>query len=137
MHLVTKLMLVLVAVVVVIALISGVLIYKSEEAQLLSVVVTGAGQLSGSISSATWHAMLADRRDDAYQVMETIAVKQGIDRLRMYNRTGEVTFSTVPADRGRRMDPTSENCRGCHTQGQRLERLLLRDRVRIAKAPGG
>ena len=75
--------------------------------------------------------MLADRRDDAYQVMETIAVKQGIDGLRMYNRTGQVTFSTVQADRGRQMDPNSENCRGCHTKGQRLERLVLRDRERF------
>lgn len=137
MHLVTKLMVALVGIVVVIAIISGVSIYKSEEAQLLNVVIMGADQLSGSISSSIWHLMLADRREDAYQVMETIAVKQGIDRLSMYNRAGEITFSTNYADRGRREDPTSERCRGCHAQGKRLEKLALRDRVRIRESSIG
>jgi two-component system NtrC family sensor kinase len=137
MHLVTKLMVALVGIVVVIAIISGVTIYKSEEAQLLNVVTMGADQLSGSISSSVWHLMLADRRADAYQVMETIAVKQGIDRLRMYNRAGEITFSTNEADRGRREDLHSGSCRGCHAQGKRLERLALRDRVRIRQSGSG
>lgn len=137
MHLVTKLMVALVGIVVAIAIISGVSIYKSEEAQLLNVVTMGADQLSGSISSSIWHLMLADRRDDAYQVMETIAVKQGIDRLSMFNRGGEVTFSTNHADRGRREDPTSERCRGCHDQRRKLEKLSLRDRVRMRETALG
>ena len=118
MHLVTRLRVALVGIVEAIAIISGVSIYKPEEAQLLNVVIMGADQLSGSISGATWHAMLADRRADAYQVMEAIAVKQGIHRLSMYNRAGEITFCTNPADRGRVEDPNSERCRGCHAQGE-------------------
>ncbi len=137
MQLVTKLMLALVGIVVLIAVASGITIYKSEERQLLNVVVQGADQLSGSISSATWHAMLADRRSDAYQVMETIAYKQGIDRLRMYNREGEITFSTLRADLGQKQDPNSTQCRGCHAQGRRLEKLSLQDRVRVAKLTDG
>lgn len=122
MHLVTRLRVALVGIVAAIAIISGVSIYKPEEAQLLNVVIMGADQLSGSISGATWHAMLADRRADAYQVMEAIAVKQGIHRLSMYNRAGEITFFTNPADRGRVEDPNSERCRGCHAQGETAEK---------------
>jgi len=131
MHLVTKLTLALLAIVVVIAVCSGAYIYKSEEKQLLNVVVMGADQLSRSISSATWHAMLADRRDDAYQVMETIAVKQGIDGIRMFNRSGEITFSTNPGERNTKVDKNSDSCRGCHHSGRLVEQLALNDRVRV------
>ncbi len=137
MHLVTKLTLALLAIVVVIAVCSGVYMYKSEEKQLLNVVVMGADQLSRSISSATWHAMLADRRDDAYQTMETIAVKQGIDGIRMYNRAGEITFSTKPVERNRTVDKNSDSCRGCHHSGRRVEQLVLNDRVRLHQLANG
>ena len=39
-------------------------VYKRQ----LNSLMVGADQLSGSIASATWHAMLADRRSDAYQI---------------------------------------------------------------------
>ena len=43
-------------------------------------------------------AMLDDHREAAYEVMQTIALKQGIDRIRMFNRAGQVMFSTRPDD---------------------------------------
>jgi two-component system NtrC family sensor kinase len=42
--------------------------------------------------------MLDDHREAAYEVMKTIALKQGIDRIRMFNRAGQVTFTTRPDD---------------------------------------
>ncbi len=60
------------------------------EQQLLNTMIVGADQLSKGITSATWHAMLDDHREAAYQVMQTIALKQGIDRIRMFNRAGHV-----------------------------------------------
>ena len=72
---------------------------KTEERQLLDTMIVGADQLSKGIASATWHAMLDDHREMVYQVMQTIALKQGIDRIRMFNSAGRVTFSTVAEDR--------------------------------------
>ncbi|MDL1892194.1 hypothetical protein FBQ87_04795 [Sphingobacteriales bacterium CHB3] len=73
---------------------------KTQEAQLLDAMITGADQLSGSIVSATWHAMLADQRESAYEIMETIATKQGINRIRIFNKEGRVMFSTAANDTG-------------------------------------
>jgi hypothetical protein len=42
---------------------------------------------------AAWHAVLDDHREAAYQVMQIIALKHGIDRIRMFNSAGHVTFS--------------------------------------------
>lgn len=137
MRLVTKLMIAVAAVVAAIAVISGYTIYRAEERHMLDVVIAGADQLSGSITSATWHAMLADRRDDVYQTMQKIAEKQGIDRLRLFNGQGEVTFSTNPEDLRRRFTRDAPQCSRCHRQGLRLATLPLRERVQIHEPQSG
>src|SRR5512146_2960230 len=94
-----KLMLSITVIVIIVAAVSGLVNGKTEERQLLNTMVLGADQLSKGITSATWHAMLDDHREAAYQVMETIALKQGIDRIRMFNRAGQMMFSTNAEDR--------------------------------------
>ena len=95
-----KLILSLTFIVIVISAISGLITVKSEQQHLLNAMITGADQLSKSITSATWHAMLDDHREAAYEVMQTIGSRQGIDRIRMFNRTGRLVFSTVPGEAG-------------------------------------
>lgn len=82
-------------IVIIVAAVSGLVNIKTEEQQLLNTMILGADQLSKGITSATWHAMLDDNREAAYQVMQTIALKQGIDRIRIYNSAGLVMFSTA------------------------------------------
>ena len=94
-----KLILSITVIVLIVAAVSGLVNVTTEEKQLLNAVLQGAGQLSKGITSATWHAMLDDRRETAYQVMQTIALKQGIDRIRMFNNAGHLTFSTNLEDR--------------------------------------
>src|SRR6516162_4383879 len=93
-----KLMLSITVIVIIVAAVSGLVNVTTEERQLLNTSFLGADQLSKAITSATWHAMLDDHREAAYQVMQTIALKQGIDRIRMFNRAGHVVFSTNPED---------------------------------------
>src|ERR1017187_7214831 len=112
-----KLVLSITVIVVIVAAVSGLVNIRTEEGQLLNTMTLGADQLSKAITSATWHAMLDDHREAAYQVMQTIAEKQGIDRIRMFNRTGEVRFSTNPADLRTRIERTSATCAICHAPG--------------------
>ena len=106
-----KLMLSLTVIVVIVAAVSGILHIKTEERQLLNAMTLGADQLSKAITSATWHAMLADHRENAYQVMQTIALKQGIDRIRMFNRGGQVMFSTRPEENNTEVDQERRDLR--------------------------
>jgi two-component system, NtrC family, sensor kinase len=132
-----KLMLSLTILVVIVAAVSGLVGIKAEERQLLNAMILGADQLSKGITSATWHAMLADHRQDAYQVMETIALKQGIDRIWMFNRSGRIVFSTNPEDMHAAVDIRSETCAMCHAPGKVREKLDLASRVRIyRRSPG-
>jgi len=89
-----KLMLSITVIVVIVAAVSGLVNVTTEERQLLDTMILGADQLSKGLASATWHAMLDDNREAAYEVMRTIAAKQGIDRIRILNAAGQVMFST-------------------------------------------
>ena len=91
-----KLMLSITVIVIIVAAVSGLVNIKTQERRLLDTMVGGADQLSKGITSATWQFILDDHREAAYEVMKTIALKQGIDRIRMFNRAGQVTFSTRP-----------------------------------------
>jgi two-component system NtrC family sensor kinase len=92
-------MLSITVIVIIVAAVSGLVNVKTEEQQLLNTMILGADQLSKGIASATWHAMLDDNREAARQVMQTIAEKQGIDRIRMFNSAGQMMFSTNNEDR--------------------------------------
>lgn len=99
--------------VVVVGIASTALSSGGLEAQLVAEKITAADQLSRSITSATWHAMQAGRKEDAYEVMQAIGEKHGVDWIRMLDRTGGVSFETVPGSE-QRLTVDSPTCRSCH-----------------------
>ncbi|HXI04533.1 MAG TPA: ATP-binding protein, partial [Candidatus Saccharimonadales bacterium] len=104
--------------------------------ELLDYMARSADQLSRSITSATWHAMLADQRQAAYEVMQTIATKQGIHRIRFFNKDGKVTFSTDHAD-VKMADMRDETCYVCHARKEPLSRVAIPSRTRIYTGADG
>jgi len=60
-----------------------------RKAQLLDDMPSAPTSSRGASRPPTWQMMAADRRDAAYSVMRTIAAKQGVDRIRMFNKDGE------------------------------------------------
>lgn len=90
-----KLIVSLTVLIVLISSIAGYLNLRTQKKQLADAMVLGADQLSPSITSATWHAMLDDHREAAYEIMRVIAHKQGIDRIRMFNREGRLVFPRI------------------------------------------
>ncbi|NUO83689.1 HAMP domain-containing protein, partial [candidate division KSB1 bacterium] len=129
----------IVSLTVILALLEGGSAYlntKNQEKELLEAMIVGAEQLSGSIASATWHAMLADQRTAAYEVMQTIALKQGIDKIRIFNKEGYVMFST-DHDGPKQVDKDAEACAMCHASLQPLVKVDVPSRARIFRAPDG
>jgi two-component system NtrC family sensor kinase len=137
-HLAPRLILLLTVFVVIVEGAFGYLNISIQERQLIEEVITGADQLSRSITSATWHAMLADHRQDAYDVMDTIAKKQSIERIRIFNKEGRVMFSTVPgveAEENVQMD--SETCQVCHSEPDPRVEVDTPSRARIFHGEDG
>lgn len=131
-----KLILSLTLIVTLLEGISGTLSVRKQERQLLDAMVLGADQLSRGITSATWHAMLADHRDTAYEVMQTIARQQGISLIKIFNKEGRVMFSTSPGGPAQ-VDKKAEVCFLCHASQQPLVRVDVPTRARTFRVAEG
>ena len=109
---------------------------RGAQEALLSQAASGASLFSETIRSATSRAMLDDHRTAAYSTMEAIGRQPGIDRVRMVNKTGQVTYSTMPGEAGTVLDKAGPSCVACHAEGRPLSHLTLEGRSRIFEAAG-
>jgi two-component system NtrC family sensor kinase len=100
------------------------------QARLQEQVAEESDLLSSTIRSAMHRAMLQDRRADAYVIMEDVARQEGIEKVRMMDASGRVTFSTDRAEIGRMVDRRAEACSLCHAEGAPLSHPTLRERTR-------
>ena len=81
-------------------------------------------------ANAIYRAMLLDRREDAYRILEDIGRQPGVGRVRLLDHGGRVAFSTDGAEIGRTLDPAGPHCVVCHSAGSaRAEGLEGRRRV--------
>ncbi len=131
-----KLLVPLVALVVLIAAVSGVVRIGAVERGYHETMIVGADQLSRGLTSATWHAMLADDRQAAYDTMQVVARQPGIRRIRIFNKEGRIMFSTGP-EAGRLVDKNAEACVLCHASAQPLVRVETPSRARVFSDPDG
>jgi len=132
-----KLILSLTVLIVAISCVGGYVTFRMQKDRLVQTMVTGADQLSRSITSATWHSMLADDRKTAYEIMRVIADKHGVDRIRMFNREGQLAFSTDAEEQVVPTTTANEVCISCHNATPILTKPAVNSRVRYATSPEG
>ena len=132
-----KLILSVTTLIVAISCVSGYLNFRMQKDRLVEAMILGADQLSRSITSATWHAMLDDDRKAAYEMMRVIADKHGVDRIRMFNREGKLVFSTDAQEQPSLASPSSKVCSSCHGATPILAKPAVDSRVRYATSPAG
>lgn len=104
---------------------------QTQQRHIVAEVVRGAALVSDTVKSATYHDMLADRRENAYRSMQAISLQGGIERVRIFNKEGRVTFSTLASETDAMVDKRAEACYACHEAGRPLERLSREERHRI------
>jgi nitrogen fixation/metabolism regulation signal transduction histidine kinase len=134
-----KLIISLTILIVAISIVTGYLNFRTQKKQLVETMILGADELSRSITSATWQFMLDDDRKAAYQIMQLIADKEGVDRIRMFNREGRLVFSTDAHEKASQTSPnlTSEVCIACHNSGPIKDKPPQTSRVRYATTTDG
>jgi two-component system NtrC family sensor kinase len=125
----------LVILVVLIAVLSGIVRIAAVERGYHEIMIAGADQLSRGLTSSTWHAMLADDRQAAYDTMRVVARQPGISRIRIFNKEGRIMFSTGP-EAGRLVDKNAEACVLCHKSAEPLVRVETPSRARVFTAGG-
>jgi two-component system NtrC family sensor kinase len=113
------------------------LMLDAQRRQLLAEVERSANQLSETIKSSTRHDMLLNRSESVHRIINTIGAQEGIEKVRIFNKEGEIIRSTDPGDLGRMVDQHTEACDMCHAADKPLERVPASERTRIFTAASG
>ena len=87
--------------------------------------------VSETVSASIRHAMLKDDRGDAYAIIDNIGRQAQIAHVRIFNKEGRITFSTVPGERGQLVDKRAEGCSACHSENESLTVPIDALRTRI------
>jgi len=109
---------------------------SSRQAQE-ELIYQSADRISETIGSSIHYSMLRNQREEVFHIINTIGQQAGISRIRIFNKEGQITFSTDPQEVGQFVDKKGEACYACHAQAQPLARLDRPDRMRIYLARDG
>jgi two-component system NtrC family sensor kinase len=100
-------------------------------------VYQNANSLSDVIKNSTHYSMLLNRNEDVYQIITTVGKEPGVEGIRIYNKRGEIMYSTSKAEERTVVDMQTEACYGCHNQEEPLNSLPMNNRRRVYTSPQG
>ena len=94
-------------------------------------VIESAGRVSDIIKNSTRYSMLLNRREDVFQIINTIGKEPGVEGIRIYNKRGEIMFSTAKEEEGSVVDMHAEACFACHDSAEPFHSLYAGTRSRV------
>jgi two-component system, NtrC family, sensor kinase len=100
-------------------------------------VVQGALRLSDMLQRGIRGCMLDNRKENVYQTMRGVGTQPGIERLRLLNKGGLITFSSNNAESGQTVDMQVEACTRCHGEAEPIAHLDNRELTRIFTSQQG
>ncbi|MCK9409201.1 MAG: PAS domain-containing sensor histidine kinase, partial [Bacteroidetes bacterium] len=86
---------------------------KIQAARYTEISTATAQRLSDIVKRSTQYSMLLNRREDIYQIIQTIGTEPGIEAIRIYNKKGEISYSTVDKEVNTTVDMNAEACVVC------------------------
>jgi len=132
-----KLNLLLLGTMVLIFALLGYLNVRLHRRHLEQNTLLAAERISAVIKQGTTDYMLRNDREGLYRSIQTMAREPGIEKIRIFDQEGRITYTTNSAEQNHVVDKTAEACYACHTQSQPLARLNRRDRFRIYRNAAG
>lgn len=132
-----KLVLSLIASMTVVFGLLGYLNIRLHREHLEQSTLASAERVSDVIKRSTTYYMLRNDREGLYHVMRTIGDEPGMERVRVFDQQGQISYSTDVAEVNHVVDKRAEACYACHAQSQPLAKLNRPDRFRIYRNAGG
>jgi len=132
-----KLAIALVASTAVILGVFGWLNLRAQRQEAEGLVQLSADRVGDIIKRSARYGMMNDDRAALYEVIRDIGTEPAIQRIRIFNKEGRITFSTDAAEINHAVDKRAEQCYACHAQAQPLVKLNQTGRARIFTNPQG
>jgi two-component system NtrC family sensor kinase len=105
--------------------------------QMTTQVLESANRMSDVIKQSMHYSMLLNRKEDVYEIITTIGKEPGVEGIRIYNKRGEIMFSTDKNEISSVVNLHAEACYVCHEQEKPLESLPTANRTRIYEPTKG
>ena len=99
-------------------------------------VKSNAYRTSDFIRRSLYTAMLNNERDRIHATIALLGSEPGVEVIRIYNKKGEITFSSAEREIGLTVDRQAEACSVCHAAAQPLSSVPTAERARIYRGPG-
>ncbi len=100
-------------------------------------VVHHAIQVSELVKRSTRYSMLKNHREDLANIIDNIGREEGIEGAWIFNKEGEIRFSSRPGDLLTTLGKEAEQCAFCHEGGEAKGTIPVENRYRFLKAPDG
>ena len=123
----------------------GYQIIRLHRENLEEATYAAGDRITDMIKRSTRYGMLHNRSDETHQIVASIGSQPGIEKISIFNKAGEIKFSTDEREISTRVDQTAEACRACHVrQGPAFQssatiphQLSRAERTRISVAADG
>ena len=132
-----KLNILLLGATIVIFALLGYLNVRLHRQHLEQNTLLSAERVSDVIKHSTTEYMLRNDQEGLYHSIRTMAAEPGMEKIRIFDQEGRITYTTDSAEQNHVVDKTAEACYACHAQSQPLARLNRPDRFRIYRNPAG
>jgi two-component system, NtrC family, sensor kinase len=104
---------------------------ENLQKDMTKLYMQSAYNISDLIKYSTRYSMLHNKRDDIYQIIRAIGKEQGVKRIRIYNKTGVINFSTDSSEISQTVDMNAEACVVCHDRNSKKYVSSPKDSIRI------
>src|SRR5690606_19739478 len=104
---------------------------RSYENSLPAEVERHAIQISQTGKSSTEYDMLLNEPHRNHEIIRRLGEEDSIERIRIMNKAGEITYSTDVDEIGKTVNSRAESCSRCHDVDPPLERLEMKARTRV------
>jgi len=107
-------------------------VYSNMQYTFLEQSVKLSALRSGDlIRKSTFRSMLRNDRPALFEMIHTIGSEPGIERIRIYNKDGEIMFSTEQRESGNTVSLENPACIGCHSHPNTLRDIPEEERFRV------
>lgn len=98
-------------------------------------VKNSAYRASDFIRQSLYTSMLRNERARIHELIRLYGAEPGIEAIRIYNKQGEITFSSAEREIGSSVDRQAEACYVCHAAARPLSAVPTAERARIYRKP--
>ncbi len=132
-----KLFLVLVSLVVAFVLLYSTICSRLQQNIMEDTVRKNAYRISDILKKSLNRLMLTNEREELDRNIRIIGSEPGIEVIRIYNKKGEIKFSTIPEEIDKIVNIRSGVCGECHASKTPVKKLPLRKKTKIYQSSQG